>query len=259
MGNRTDFRFIVGTKGGPHSAIWRVWSRRDDVYACSATSGGVEKFSFHPPNIWRHASTKEHANARGTKDRYAHQWAGPPMPPAGSGQVLCPLIGSFPTDFLSTSPLASSNKPIIWLPEAPQGHSRIVRLLMTYESESEVQSACVKATCLLIGYSRLADGRAIALVTHTAEFHADDFRVPASHHEGRDLVVSRRDPSSSGRPVTFRMFRPPPDGDAAEFIEYGAYWEPHTPNAAEPGIFKRAVVFDRAQASGSEQDRTKVS
>lgn len=242
-GNRTDFRFVIGAPGGAHSSFWHVCSRRDHVYALQAVSGGIHKYSFHPPNIGRHAFTKEYAAKRPSRSREAQQWRCAPTPPAGSGRAACLLVASFPTDYLSTRHL-SSRKPVIWLPAGPLGHTRLVRLILTHDDEAELWAECLNGGRSVVAFSHLSDGRAFALLTETTPYSGRDFRMPASHHETRDLVISSSDPQGTGRPITFTMHNDPGDGDAIEVLEFGAYWEAHNPSASSD-TFTRQTVIDR--------------
>ena len=242
-GNRTDFRFAIGSAGGAHSSVWHVCSRRDHVYARHAASGGIHKFSFHAPNIGRHAFTQEYAAKRPSRTREAQQWLCAMTPPAGSGRAACLLVASFPTAYLSTRSL-TARKPLIWLPAAPLGHTRIVRLVLTHDNEAQLWAECLKGPRSVVAYSYLSDGRGFALLTEISPFSGNDFRMPASHHETRDLVISSTDPHGTGRPITFTMRNNPGDGDAIEVLEFGAYWEAHDPSATSD-TFTRQRVIDR--------------
>jgi hypothetical protein len=56
---QTVVRFGVRFKGGPRSAVWRLWTGKgtSDVYIAARTLGGVLKASLHESGVWRFAFT----------------------------------------------------------------------------------------------------------------------------------------------------------------------------------------------------------
>jgi hypothetical protein len=137
---RFDIRLAVGTAGGPRSSVWAFWSRKSEVYAAFAQMGGIEKFSFHTPNLCRRAFTKEHGTPSTLPNRATQEWRCDPTPALGSNQVVRVLRVGFATDLLSTALQHPRHNPI-WIEPAPPGGSTMVELVFTRESQAAVVAA----------------------------------------------------------------------------------------------------------------------
>src|SRR5271170_6283137 len=91
-------RLMVGTPEGPRSNVWRINSRRNDVYVSTGTIG-KEKFSFHASGRCRKAF---HELPPSLRDRATVKWWRMPTPkPDGTGRASCVLQVGIPTDLLS--------------------------------------------------------------------------------------------------------------------------------------------------------------
>jgi hypothetical protein len=223
---RFDVRLAVGTPGGPCSSVWRFWSRKSEVYAAVSQMGGVEKFSFHTPDICRHAFTKEHGTPRTMRDRAMHAWRRDPTPPAGTNRVVRVLRIGFATDLLSTA-LQPPRRTLIWAAPAPAGGSTVVEVIFSRDSESTVIEAL--ATHLahkLIAYRRLPNGEAFCITSWYSDQADKVLRMPADADHKDDLVVFPNDITQSGRPVRLSLFSNPKDGDFMQVWELGAFWHP---------------------------------
>ena len=53
-------RFAVGKPQGPRGNVWRLWTRKNDVYISAWALTSVQKISLHESGVWRHAFTAEH-------------------------------------------------------------------------------------------------------------------------------------------------------------------------------------------------------
>jgi hypothetical protein len=48
-------RVVVGTEFGPRSAVWRIWTQKNEVYVAPRSLGGEIKTSLHASGRWRRA------------------------------------------------------------------------------------------------------------------------------------------------------------------------------------------------------------
>lgn len=220
---RYDVRIVVGTAGGPRSSMWHYWSRNDHVYVAHAGFGGIEKFSFHPPNVCRRAFTKEHGTPPSLTNRATHEWRRDPTPSPGTGKVVRVLRGVFWTDVLSTA-IAPERKEPMWIDPAPKGHNTVIDLMFTRDDEATVRAAISASepglNHKLISYRQLANGEAFCIASLFSASSERPIRITASHE---DIIVSPLDPMSSGRPVRVTTFSKPKDGDFFQAWEWGAY------------------------------------
>ncbi len=80
--NKQVLRFTVGRDFGPRSAVWCIWTNRDDVYVQSNYLGGAIKTSLHASGRFRHAFSERDAPSPGwpnlgrpclqTRQRFGH-------------------------------------------------------------------------------------------------------------------------------------------------------------------------------------------
>jgi hypothetical protein len=225
--NRFDFRLAIGSIGGPRSSVWHFWSRRSEVYATHGGMGGIEKFSFHTPNVCRRAFTKEYGTPAAMTNRASHEWLRDPTPPVGSQQVVRVLRIGFATDLLSTA-LKPPKRTITWVKPAPLGGSTVLSLMFTKDSEANlVQALEGEPSALnhtLIVYKKLPNGEAFCITSWFSPEADKTLRVPASHGHKRDLIVYPKDPEATGRPVRLTTFSSPKDGELIDVWEFGGYW-----------------------------------
>jgi hypothetical protein len=237
---RADLRIAVGSQEGARSSVWRIWSKNDQVYVSSGSMGGVEKLSFHTPLLCRKAFTKEFGTPHALTDRATMEWLRAETPAAGSGKASCVLVVGFPTNYLST-PL-QLKKQVAWIAPAPAGMTAVIELVFTRDDATTLASACQPAGRTVVSYSQLSNGEAYAILGRVDSWPGKDIRVPASHHEGRDLIISTSDPGSTSRPVRLTMYSNPKNGDALEANERGGYWLA-PPQVAHTGTFSRSTVL----------------
>jgi hypothetical protein len=214
---RFDVRLAVGTMHCPRSSVWNFWSRNDQVYVAHGNLGGVEKFSFHTPDIYRLAFTKEHGTPVGVSNRASHQWRRDLSPPPRMKQVVPVLRVNFATDVLSTA-LAAPKKPVSWIDAAPVGHATVVDLMFTRESEqsmSELSANGFPQQCgfKLICYKEMSNEEAFLIASWFSTEAANTLRMPAENGAKHDLIILPIDPNRTGRPVRLTVFSDPKDGD----------------------------------------------
>ena len=227
---RFDFRLAIGTVDGARSSVWHFWSRNSEVYAAHGGMGGVEKFSFHTPNICRRAFTKEHGTPNTLTNRAMHEWLRDPTPPIGGKRVVRVLRVGFATDLLSTA-LKPPKRHNAWIKPAPAGGSTVLDLMFTRDSEAVLSQAISGEPPglghTLIAYKQLPNGEAFCVTVWYSDKADKLLRMPASHGHKNDLIVHPNDPTLSGRPVRLTLFSNPTDGELMNVWELGAYW--HVP------------------------------
>lgn len=215
-----DLRLAVGTIVGPRSGIWRITSQRNDVYASTGGSSS-SKLSFHESKICRRAFHETHEPVT-VANRLMHRWRRAETPPAESGRACLLLRIGIATDYLSTA-LEAPKKKVIWIAAAPTGKTRVICVLLTNDTEERLRHD-LGSEREVVAYKRLPNGEAVAVMTYVAESNEKGFVVPSSHHQKRHIIISRYDPSNSGRPIRFYGESRPKDGDCQEIWELGGYY-----------------------------------
>jgi hypothetical protein len=118
----------------------------------------------------------------------------------------------------------------------------VIELVFTRDDASTLEHACLLSGRTLELYTKLSDHEAYAVLSHQNSWPGEDIRVPASHHEKRDLVDSASDQEHSGRPVTLHTFTSPKDSDALVVTERGGRWGLPI-GAVETATLTRSAVF----------------
>jgi hypothetical protein len=228
-GKRFDVRLAVGTVDGPRSSMWHIWSRKSEVYAAHAQMGGIQKFSFHTPNVCRRAFTKEHGTRSTLTDRATHEWRRDPTPAVGSKQAVRVLRVGFATDVLSTT-LESPTRSIIWIKPAPAGRSTVFDIIFSRESEAAISEAIAadapEVAHTMVAYNRLPNGEAFCVTCWYADKGVETLRMPADAGHKDDLIVFPKDINQTGRPVRLTLFSNPKDGDFRLVWFWVAFWHP---------------------------------
>jgi hypothetical protein len=192
--------------------------------------GGIEKFSFHTPNICRRAFTKEHGTPEMLNNRATSEWHRDPTPPVGSKRVVRVLRVGFATNLLSTA-LEPPKRSITWIKAAPPGGSTVLDLMFTHDCEADLFEAIahepVDLGHTLVAYKQLPNGEAFCVTSWHSDQADKTLRMPASHGHKHDLIVHPNDPASTGRPVRLTLFSNPTDGELINVWDLGAYW--HAP------------------------------
>jgi hypothetical protein len=72
-------RVVVGTEFGPRSAVWRIWTEKNEIYVAPRSLAGEIKTSLHSSGKWRHGFAE---TARSpfvpAGDRAFYKWQRPP-------------------------------------------------------------------------------------------------------------------------------------------------------------------------------------
>lgn len=230
-GRRFDIRLAVGSATGPRSRVWAFWSRNSEVYAAYRSTGGVEKFSFHTPTLCRYAFTSEYGVPQGQSGRAKHSWHRGSTPQAGSNLVVRVLRIIVTTDHLSTKFVETSSNNVHWISPAHSGGATVIDLSFTNESEITIRELLkyepTNFEHRLLAHSRLQNGEALAISTWHVGKAENLFRVLATPHNPRDLLILPVDPDNTGRPARFTLFSNPRDGDLMNVWEMGGFW--HAP------------------------------
>jgi len=225
-----NLRFAITRPDGARSSIWHVRRHGSQVYVIFDGLGGVQKFSFHTPNLCRLAQTKEHAALMGTERYCLHEWWRDSTPESGSGKRVRVLLLSCGTNVLSTA-FPVSKKSFHAIAAAPVDQSTLVELCFTRENESSVLDSLRKSephfNHQLLAYEKLDNGEAIVISSYWGDVANDTLDMPAPKESGKSrfghLVVSPEDPAKTGRPIRVTTFSNPKDGDFIQVWEFGAY------------------------------------
>lgn len=125
------------------------------------------------------------------------------------------LLVAFPTCHLLDS-VAQINKPVIWLPPAPNGRYRNLKVGLMSNSPA---GSCQLIERSLKGYGaqvcvthEMPNGETLVLFTTEEEWTKGDLIVPASMHETDDLVFPIDNPTENLRSITLTMYLPIKDG-----------------------------------------------
>jgi hypothetical protein len=141
--NEQVLRFAVGTDVGPRSAVWRIWTNRDDVYVQSNYSGGAIKTSLHASGRFRHAFSEEEASrwVSDGEDRAFEKWSEPDREPGNARLVLEIRI---PTDELTIptqEPEPAAKSKIKFIEPAPPGWEVVASIFLVSPEDDEVMGA----------------------------------------------------------------------------------------------------------------------
>jgi hypothetical protein len=213
--------------------------------------GGVQKLSFHTPLTCRDAFTDEYGCPATLSNRAMHEWQRAKTPPPGNGDIAWVAKIGFPTDYLSTALDPPAKKNVTWVPAAPAGMSTVVEFLFTRDTREGFRKFAVQGGRDVLAYVPLNTGEAFGMATFFFPKKEKDFRIPASHHEKRDLIISASDPKTTGRPVRLTLHKNPKDGDCLMGWEFGGYFDDGSFQDASLATLSRTTVIDRHWAESS--------
>ena len=242
---KVNFRIAVGDADGPRSSVWRGFSNGNDVYLTTAGMGGTEKFSFHGSGICRRAFTKEEGPADGEADRVLGRWNRvAPVPPGGLVQVL---TARFPSDYLSTA-LKPERKIVQWLPHAAKGSATLIDFAFCGSNEEAIRRAAESTGRTIVSFTTLPNGDAFVVTWMHHPWNGESFVAPGLFDRTDQYVISKSDPSGTGRPARFTMFIDPTSEHPMLVDEYGAYTAPlDTEFSEQMGSFSRQKVIKRGK------------
>src|SRR3990172_8238712 len=118
------FRFCVGTKQGPRSTVWKLFSHADEMYLQSRGMGTTSKISFHRTGQAHWARTDKWVVATGARNqnRYLTKWTYEPPQPHSPTHAVSIV---FPASELQTPGAPRRLATIRWL-EAPPAKMALV-------------------------------------------------------------------------------------------------------------------------------------
>ena len=169
-------RIVVGTDFGPRSAVWRIWSSGNEIYATPRSIASEVKTSLHSSGIFRQAFTEEAQGqylAEG-EDRLWFRWSQPPDFHSGA-RLLLEVIA--PTDELTVpaEEPASQEKAKLCLVEAALTGGAVALSLLITDPGVEVPSHPRPETdgpSWLLDSWTLPDGRTVWVVASHQELDA---------------------------------------------------------------------------------------
>jgi hypothetical protein len=142
MSRELTVRFAVGRPDGPRGSVWRLWTRKSDVYISAWSLSSIQKISLHESGKWRHAFTAEHVSKGSPfvptgKDRVIEKWDRPPELAPGvtrafeivvpTSEVTMPEHPEANEAFHKTF----GNKEIVWVDPPPAGHETRFSIVYT--------------------------------------------------------------------------------------------------------------------------------
>jgi len=134
----SNFRFVVGTEGGPFSSVWSAWHGSNDYYVSARTIAGAMKISLHGSGKCRIALVDAYAEKLKEegifpdRDRALLKWDRKPTPNTRAIKALGVI---FPTGYMrGEEPKFSLKKPTWGFQAAPAG--RAVEIAFYYSREN---------------------------------------------------------------------------------------------------------------------------
>jgi hypothetical protein len=225
-----NFNFAVADSDGKRSSLMHLRRHGSQIYLMTQSMGGIQKYSFHTPDICRLAFTKEYATKQQMKNRGIIEWRRGPTPEAGSVNATRVLRLHVGTNVLSAR-YPETAEGFEKIAAAPRNWSTIVDLGYTRDPESiirkKVGESATDYNHTLVAYEQLENGEAIFLSSHWASVANDTLNMPAPKPGVGavfgHLVVSPNDPQNSGRPIRVTVWSNPGYGDLLDAWEFGAY------------------------------------
>lgn len=191
-------RVAVGCQHGRRSAIWKIFSTRNEVYALHRTMGHIEKISFHSSRICRQAFVAKPPLPP------IQRWTRADTPSAGQMKAVAVLTIFFPEGHLSPD-LPTTSENVIWLDAPSVGAVRIVQVLFSHESQANVLRLIEDAGQRLVFHHRLPNGECVVILSWTNSWEQADFIMPASHGTTEDIIFPATYQLGTARPVMFTM------------------------------------------------------
>lgn len=201
-------RFAVGKPNGRRSAIWTVFSTRDEVYAAHRTQAGIEKISFHSSRICRRAFVKIHQLPASMADRVFDRWYRAETAPVGEGRAVAVLTIYFPECHLSAD-LPTTTKNVSWLPTPDEGGVRGVQICFTRESDDEVRRLICPHEQQLVAHHQLPNGERVFIRSWASTWEQPDLILPASHGATKDIACPAAHVPGPSRSVSLTLYKRP--------------------------------------------------
>ena len=134
---RRSARFAVGSRDGPRSTIWKVWTYGDEAYLATRMFGSDSKVSFHASGQCQWSCTDTWVTrqpGRRNADRHIVRWS--MCRPNSSQSELLFRIQIPVSEIRPQSPLDSKTK-VFWVNGFPPGATAQFLLYMTRPSTSD--------------------------------------------------------------------------------------------------------------------------
>jgi hypothetical protein len=123
-------RFAVGSPEAPYSAVWRLFTKGNDVFVSGRLMGRYLKISLHASGVWRLAWTEEsQILANGTNDRVIHRWRRPPQFRPGWTRGISIVVPWTPIGRHFRAVDAPAGKPVQWLRAPAPGYKVVFTVL----------------------------------------------------------------------------------------------------------------------------------
>jgi hypothetical protein len=239
-----NLRLAGGSPTGPRSGVWGVKAKKNQVYVWQDNHGGVEKLSFHTPLYCARAFDKAYGVPAAMNARQSFEWQRAETPVAGAGSVTWAARIGIATDFLSTA-LEPAGSKVRWISPAPAGMTTFLEFVFTRDKEKEFREFAALGNYHVAAFIPLDIGESFAVCSSVAQQTEKDFRMPASHFEKRDVIISALDLGHTGRPLRLTIFKPPKDGECLLGWEFGGYFDDGSSAWREMPTFSRTEVIDR--------------
>ena len=192
-----ELRFCIGTPDGPHSSVWKIWTRRSDVYLSARALAADLKVSLHESGQCQLSRTTEWIARSGLRncDRHLQQWRRRRAYPASATVHLFRVV--IPgTELRCASPERTPACKVVWYPPPPTGHAACIELWLT-PRVADRPSAANFANDLL-GILTLDDGRFVGVTARYLEIEPCDQEQLEWLRTNMARNDDRRDPRSRG-------------------------------------------------------------
>src|SRR5687768_13079936 len=131
MANAHELRFAVGESSGRRSTVWKIWTRKSDVYILTRMFGADAKVSLHASGECQWSATETwmkrnpgHRNAQ----RHISRWTLPPLKASEANHVFRIQI---PESELRCIENDEKLNEVVWLSPPPLGKSTLVECYLT--------------------------------------------------------------------------------------------------------------------------------
>lgn len=216
-GSSREFRFAVGGRDGPRSALWKCWVQGNEAYITGQLFGDEAKISLHSTGSCQWSCTDSwvlRAPDRRNADRHIAKWQ--IVLPHDANAVLAFRV-AVPVSELRPIPLAQGQKPAFWIGNVPAGLT--VEFCFYFTRRLDASPAFVYQPGLRhLASLRLRDGRGLIIFVRLLSLSAIDMVA------ARDAAVAQA--LAAGIPVhpghRLAMFALPTAETSAAVLELSA-------------------------------------
>jgi hypothetical protein len=224
---KEPFRFVVGTHGGSHSAVWNIVAdKKNDYYIGNRGFFRLTKISLHQSRICKVALTNEHVNGLKEQgldapdDKASVTWRRVPAPVEDAVHVVS-LI--FPTDYLRLpAPELPPGDLVLSIEAAPLRKAIEVGFFFSREADVPVKPKFLQIGMPLV-LTRLLNGETVWVVAREAEF--DRMSIPSEERWAGNVRFHDRaaflEPGAVETDLITTFWNSPKDGECLRVIEIG--------------------------------------